>query len=71
MLGALNSRDNRFGSNKKEFVTSNSYFVFDSGSRPSSPSKVSPSSAANKVDDKKKKSSSKTEEDSRTSRKER
>lgn len=41
------------------------------GSRPSSPSKVSPSSAANQADGKKKKSSSKAEEDIKPGRKER
>ena len=43
----------------------------DLGSRPSSPSKVSPSSAASLTDGKKKKTSSKMDEDKRTSYKER
>jgi len=41
-------------------------FIMKSGSRPSSPSKVSPSSATNQADGKKKKSSSKVDEDKRT-----
>lgn len=41
-------------------------FNVKSGSRPSSPSKVSPSSATNQADGKKKKSSSKVDEDRRT-----
>lgn len=41
-------------------------FNVKSGSRPSSPSKVSPSSATNQADGKKKKSSSKVDEDKRT-----
>ena len=43
----------------------------DLGSRPSSPSKVSPSSAASLTDGKKKKTSSKMDEEKRTSYKER
>lgn len=41
-------------------------FNVKSGSRPSSPSKGSPSSATNQADGKKKKSSSKVDEDRRT-----